>query len=82
MGPRYRLIAGTLCQYYYTVGFFLMALLAYFLNGDWRVLQITLSAPTAAFVAYYWITPESVRWLLRKAREAPIILNCFPQVVT
>ncbi len=34
-----RVLSGTLCQYYYTFGFFLMALIAYFLNDDWKMLQ-------------------------------------------
>jgi hypothetical protein len=34
-----RLIAGTLCQYYYTFGYILMAFIAYFLNFNWQLLQ-------------------------------------------
>ena len=41
VGPSKRLIAGTLCQYYYTFGFFVMALEAYYLNGNWRMLQVS-----------------------------------------
>ena len=40
VGPKYRLIAGTLCQYYYTFGFFAMCLVAYFLNDNWHLLQV------------------------------------------
>jgi hypothetical protein len=36
-----RLIAGTLCQYYYTFGYILMAFIAYFLNFNWQLLQVT-----------------------------------------
>ena len=61
-------MAGTLCQYYYTFGFFLMSFVAYFLNGDWRILQIVLAAPAVVFVFYWWTMPESVRWLVRKGR--------------
>ncbi len=43
VGPRSRLVAGTLCQYYYTFGFFLMALIAYYLNDDWRMLQVPVT---------------------------------------
>ena len=37
-----RVVAGTLCQYYYTAGFLLMALVAYLLNSDWQLLQVIL----------------------------------------
>ena len=68
VGPDYRVVAGTLCQFYYTFGFFLMALVAYFLNDNWQALQIALTLPTLAFLSYWWIMPESVRWMIRKGR--------------
>ncbi len=37
-----RVISGTLCQYYYTFGFFVMAAIAYFLNHNWKLLQVRL----------------------------------------
>jgi OCT family organic cation transporter-like MFS transporter 4/5 len=66
---RYRVIAGTLCMYYYTFGYFLMAGISYFLNYDWRTLQIVLAAPAIIFIPYWWFMPESVRWLIRKGRH-------------
>ena len=42
VGPKYRLIAGTLCQYYYTFGFFTMCLVAYLLNDNWHLLQVCI----------------------------------------
>ena len=62
VGPRYRVVAGTLCQYYYTAGYIFMAAVAFTLNQDWHVLQIVLSAPCLLFLSYWWIVPESVRW--------------------
>jgi len=62
VGPKYRVVAGTLCQYYYTVGYFVMALIAYFLNSDWQMLELVLTLPTILFISYWWVTPESVRW--------------------
>jgi len=40
VGPKYRLMAGTLCQYFYVLGYFLTAAVAYFLNDDWKLLQV------------------------------------------
>ena len=30
--------------------------------------QIVLTLPSAVFVVYWWIVPESVRWLISKGR--------------
>jgi len=62
VGPQYRVVAGTLCQYYYTAGYIFMSAVAYGLNQDWQSLQIVLSAPCILFLSYWWIVPESVRW--------------------
>ena len=69
VGPQYRVIAGTLCMFYYTFGYFLMAGVSYLLNDNWRILQIILSAPAIIFIPYWWFTPESVRWLVQKGRH-------------
>ena len=66
VGPKYRVLAGTLCQYYYTFGYFVMSLVAYYLNDNWKLLQFVLSIPMVLFVGYWWIVPESVRWHLGK----------------
>lgn len=68
VGPKYRVIAGTLCQYYYTFGYFVMALVAYFLNDNWQLLQIVLSLPCVLFLSYWWIVPESVRWQISNGK--------------
>lgn len=77
VGPRFRVLAGTLCQYYYTFGFLLMALVAYFLNSDWQTLEIVLTAPMVLFLSYWWLMPESVRWLIRKRRYVVYERNIF-----
>jgi len=42
-----------------------------FLTRDWRYLQIALSVPALLILSYYWIYPESLRWLAnRKKNEA------------
>ncbi|XP_049803763.1 organic cation transporter protein-like isoform X1 [Schistocerca nitens] len=69
VGPSKRLFAGVVCQYFFTIGYLLTALLAYFIK-DWRMLQISLSLPGLLFLSYWWFIPESVRWLLVKGRCA------------
>ena len=68
VGPKYRVVAGTLCQYYYTFGYIVMAGVAYFLNDNWQILQIALTLPCILFLSYWWIVAESVRWQISEGR--------------
>jgi len=68
VGPQYRVMAGTICQYYYTFGYLTMAGLAFLLNDSWQLLQIVLTLPSILFLSYWWIVPESVRWQLSNGR--------------
>ena len=92
VGPRWRVVAGTLCQWYQvlastvlyyvctglqTLGYLLAAGVAYLLNHDWQLLQVVLCLPCLLFLSYWWIVPESVRWLLSQGRhtQARLLLN-------
>ncbi|XP_017084198.1 organic cation transporter protein [Drosophila eugracilis] len=68
VGSSYRLFAGVAMQMFFSVGFMLTAGFAYFIH-DWRWLQIALTLPGLLFICYYWIIPESARWLLMKGRQ-------------
>ncbi|XP_016952790.1 organic cation transporter protein [Drosophila biarmipes] len=68
VGSSYRLFAGVAMQMFFSVGFMLTAGFAYFIH-DWRWLQIALTLPGLLFICYYWIIPESARWLLLKGRQ-------------
>ncbi|XP_030573667.1 organic cation transporter protein-like [Drosophila novamexicana] len=76
VGASYRLFAGVAVQMFFSVGFMLTAGFAYFIH-DWRWLQIALTLPGLLFMCYYWIVPESARWLLSKGRkeEAFVIIE-------
>lgn len=76
VGASYRLFAGVAVQMFFSVGFMLTAGFAYFIH-DWRWLQIALTLPGLLFMCYYWIIPESARWLLSKGRndEAFVIIE-------
>ncbi len=69
VGPRKRTHAGIICWFFETAGLLTALLLAYLFQSDWRVLQLTYSAPCVIFVVYHWLTPESVRWLLSKGHR-------------
>ena len=36
---------------------------------SWRLLQTLYSAPAVLFLGYWWLAPESVRWLVAKGRK-------------
>ncbi|KAH8306182.1 hypothetical protein KR018_003604, partial [Drosophila ironensis] len=76
VGSSYRLFAGVTMQMFFSVGFMLTAGFAYYIH-DWRWLQIALTLPGLLFICYYWIIPESARWLLLKGRkdEAFVIIE-------
>ncbi|EDW43466.1 organic cation transporter protein [Drosophila sechellia] len=76
VGSSYRIFAGVAMQMFFSVGFMLTAGFAYFIH-DWRWLQIALTLPGLLFLCYYWIIPESARWLLMKGRkdEAFVIIE-------
>ena len=45
-----------------------MSLVAYYLNYDWHLLQMVLTAPSILFLSYWWIVPESIRWQISKEK--------------
>jgi OCT family organic cation transporter-like MFS transporter 4/5 len=53
VGPKYRVVAGTLCQYYYTFGMFAMCLVAYFLNDNWHLLQVKVILTVVTVVTQF-----------------------------
>ena len=53
-------------RFFETAGLMSALLLALFLNHDWRALKMAYSVPAAAFLAYWWWAPESIRWLISK----------------
>lgn len=65
VGKSKRESAGVILNYFYSIGEALVGIIAW-LDGDWVHLQYWVSAPPLLFIAYYWIIPESARWLIAK----------------
>lgn len=65
VGPKKREMSGIILNYFYSVGEALVGLL-FWLCRDWVILQLIVSVPPLLFIGYYWIVPESVRWLLAR----------------
>lgn len=68
VGKRKREVTGIILNYFYAVGEAIVALIAWY-TKDWMLLQVIVSAPAILFIGYYWIIPESVRWLLANSKN-------------
>ncbi|XP_067006278.2 carcinine transporter [Anabrus simplex] len=81
MGPSYRTFAGMVICMFFALGMSLLALLGYLLR-DWFTLSLATSVPFVLLFSYYWIIPESPRWLLSKNRidEAEEIVQTMARV--
>ncbi|XP_012220932.1 organic cation transporter 1-like isoform X2 [Linepithema humile] len=81
MGPRYRTFAGMVICMFFATAMSLLALLGYLLR-HWYTLSLATSVPFILLFSYYWIIPESPRWLLSKNRidEAEVIVQHMAKV--
>ncbi|XP_069995179.1 organic cation transporter protein-like isoform X1 [Penaeus vannamei] len=68
VGPEARTIMGMMYQAFFSVGFMLLPGIAYFVR-DWRQLELCISVPTVLLLLYYWLLPESPRWLMQQGRH-------------
>lgn len=68
VGKRKRGVAGIVCNYFYSIGVAVLGLAAWAYN-NYVVLQLLISIPPMILFVYYWIVPESVRWLLAKNKN-------------
>lgn len=61
-GVKYRTIIGILYQIPFYLGHLSLPLWGY-LCREWKCIQIVISVPSFFLICYYWILPESPRWL-------------------
>lgn len=67
IGIKYRELFSVLYQIPFNLGHLTLPLFAYFLR-DWHRLQFALSIPSVILISYYWLIPESPRWLFTVGR--------------
>lgn len=54
---------GVIYHLPFNFGHLLLSVFGYLIR-DWRYFQLTISLPSVILISYYWILPESPRWLL------------------
>ncbi|CAC5395440.1 SLC22A4_5 [Mytilus coruscus] len=76
VGPSKRNWAGIVIHMFFAVGLVYLAGMGYFLR-DWQHVGLSIAAPCVLFLCYWWIIPESPRWLISRGRpeEAVKILK-------
>lgn len=67
VGPSKRVWAGIVIEYFFAVGLVVLAGVAYALR-DWMYIEIATSVPSVFFLLYWWLIPESPRWLITQGR--------------
>ncbi|XP_071112698.1 organic cation transporter protein-like [Haliotis cracherodii] len=76
VGPSKRVWAGIISNFFFTSGYAFLTGVAFFIR-DWHTLELVMAAPVGIFLIYWWIIPESPRWLLNVSRteEAEVIIR-------
>lgn len=62
IGIKYRELFSVVYQIPFNLGHLTLPLFAYYIR-DWQNLQFALSIPSVVLLSYFWLIPESPRWL-------------------
>lgn len=62
IGVRWRELVSVFYHIPFNLGHLSLALFGY-LFRDWRIFQFAISIPSIFLLSYYWLVPESPRWL-------------------
>lgn len=68
IGAKYRDTVGIVYQIPFNLGHLSLPLFGYFLR-DWSSFQLAISLPSVLFLSYYFLLPESPRWLMTVGRS-------------
>ncbi|XP_069770026.1 organic cation/carnitine transporter 2-like [Narcine bancroftii] len=63
---------------FYAIGYTILPFFAYYIR-EWRMLLLALTLPEILYLSFWWLIPESPRWLINKGRvsEAEEIVQDF-----
>ncbi|KAM3964929.1 organic cation transporter protein [Aphomia sociella] len=67
IGAKYREAVGIIYQIPFNLGHLTLSLFGYYIR-DWSTFQLAISLPSVIFMSYYFLLPESPRWLLTASR--------------
>lgn len=67
VGPNYRSLVTVMTTMFYTSGLMLLSGLTYLVR-DWRQMSLATSVPFFLYFFYWFVLPESPRWLLSKGK--------------
>ncbi|KAJ9582501.1 hypothetical protein L9F63_003194 [Diploptera punctata] len=68
LGGWWRMAISVLFHIPFSMGHSLMAAVAYYAR-DWQTFQLAISLPSIFLICYWWVLPESPRWLLAVGRD-------------
>ncbi|KAL1462792.1 hypothetical protein WDU94_014599 [Cyamophila willieti] len=76
ISPEKRIMATMIINCMYTVGDIWIGTIGYYWRY-WRHFLLIIYGPGVLFLSYFWIMPESIRWLISQKRyeEAAFIIN-------
>ncbi|CAH1251987.1 SLC22A3 [Branchiostoma lanceolatum] len=69
VSPEKRTLVGMIIMIYWAVGYVMLAGVAYLIRS-WMWFQIAVTIPYLIGFAYYWLIPESPRWLISRNRQS------------
>nr|XP_006821048.1 PREDICTED: organic cation transporter protein-like [Saccoglossus kowalevskii] len=65
---QHRAMAITFFSCFHAVGYITLSVLALLFRSNWQHLLFTTSLAWLTYFPYYWLLPESLRWLINKNR--------------
>lgn len=76
IGEKWRELVSIIYHVPFNVGYATLPLFAYFLR-DWHYFQFAVSIASVVLLSYYWLVPESPRWLftIGRVNEAAYVLE-------
>lgn len=72
VGGKWRTISGVSYLFPVPLSYIMIAGIAYLVRG-WRAIQLAITLPAVLLLSFFWIMPESPRWLLSVGRKDLVI---------